>query len=241
MSLVTGDNLTDQAHKLKGLSIDEDKSNAWSSKCFAYSRSQTLTRAPVTSGSFVRLEYGLYSKAYSRSFAKPLAPTETVTELATLLGKIGSRSLHTLAPCSAPTSVLDLVPSYGILALNSVYTEGSGESTIDTLVRDLKQANSLLPRDHQCTIKSAKVTVHIMTQKALHHPASIGVQCPCCVLEPDHDSDDDEENGRLYFRDGDLEFEIRNMYGERPGPGDVLIESDQLFYGPGGFAGLNIG
>ena len=234
-----GGTATDHAHTLKSLIIDEAPSNAWSSKCFAYSRSQTLTCAPVTSGSFVRLEYGLYSKVYSRSFAKPLAPTETVTELATLLGKIGSRGLHTLAPCSAPTSVLDLVPSYGVLALNSVYTEGSGESTIDNLVRDLKQANSLLPQDQQCTIKSAKVTVHIMTQKALHHPASIGVQCPCCVQEPDLNSDDEEQSGRLYFRDGELEFEIRNMYGERPGPGDVLVESDQLFYGPGGFAGLN--
>ena len=234
---VSGSTVTDQAHSLQGLSIDEDQSNAWSSKCFAYSRSLGITCAPVTSGSFVRLEYGLYSKAYSRSFAESHVHTETVNELAALLGEIGSRGLHTLAPCSVRTSVVDLVPSYGVLAVNSAYT-GSGESTVDNLVRDLKQANELLPRDQQCTIKSATVTLNIMSSKGLHPVRTTsshdddGERDSDCSSEYEQSYSENDESV-LYNADGDRI--------ERKQPEDALVESNQLFCGPGRFIGLTLG
>ena len=211
MSL-SGSTGADQANHFKGFSMDEDKCNKWSSKCFAYSRSQAITCAPVTSGSFVRLEYDLYSKAYVRSFIEPRSYTAMVSELAALLGKIGSRGLHTLAPCSVLTSVFDLVPSYGVLALNSAYT-GSGESIIDNLVRDLKQANSLVPTEQQCTIKSSVVTLNIMSSKALHpvrNTSSLGDGS-------ERDSSSDHEGN------SDEEDDDYNNYSERSRSRDVLI------------------
>ena len=241
---MTGDTATDQAHGLKGLSIDEDKSNAWSSKCFAYSRSQTLTCAPVISGSFVRLVYGLYSKAYSPSFLETRAHTDIVNELATLLSKIGSRGLHTLAPCSVPTSVFDLVPSFGVLALNSAYT-GSGESVIDNLVKDLIQANSLLPQNQQCTIKIATVTLNIMTQRALHTSSDSDDSEGDSDSEQGRENNDEDDSSRNDCDDEEEEEEEEeqsyNEYGEPKGPEDVLIEADQLLCGPGGFIGVTIG
>lgn len=218
---------------LKDLSINEDSANAWSSKCFAYSRSQFLTCAPVTSGSFVCLVYGLYSQACSPSFTKSLAPTETVTELATLLGKIGSRGLQTLAPCSVPTSVFDLVPSYGVLALNSVYTGGGGESTIDNFVRDLKHANALLPTEKQCTLKSATITVNVMRRSVLN---------PVRTRPSRSDTDDADEE----YDDSDgyeSEYGDCNHCGRyrRPSPSDVLFGCDQLYSSSCGLLGLAIG
>ena len=234
MSVVSGETATDQPHSLKGLSIDEDKSNAWISKCFAYSHSQALTCAPVISGSFVRLEYGLYSKVYSRSFAEVRGHTSAVNVLAALLGKVGSRGLHTLAPCSAPTSVFDIVPSYGILALNSMYTGGGGESTIDNLVRDLQHANSLLPRDQQCTIKSAVVTLNVMGRKALHPVRTSSSNAD------DIGSNDDDRDFDGNSSDYD-ENALYDIHGDRVSPCDVLIRSNQLFGDSSRFIGLTLG
>ena len=232
--MATGDNLTDQVHHFKGLSIDEDAANEWSSKYFAYSRSQSLTCVPVTSGSFVRLVYGLYSKVYSRSFIELQASAATGNELAALLGKIGARGLHTLAPCPVPTSVYDLVPSYGVLALNSVFTGGGRESTIDNLVRDLKQANSLLPVEQQCALKCATITVYVMRRSTLN-PVRIKSRRDI------DDADEEYEDNDDYISDSSVGDCHHCGRCRQPSPSDVLFECDQLYSSSCGLLGLAIG
>ena len=228
------------ATDVEDLSIDADPANAWSCKCFAYSRSQAVTYTPIESGSFMHMEYGLYSKVYCRSFADPQPLTSVDDQLVSILKEVGSRGLHSLTPCPNPTSIFDLVPQYGILAFNSVYKGCIGsESTIDSLVGDLKHANSLLPLDQQCTIKSTKVTIDVRTLKYFRPsikpdsslPAEKGDDGDADSDNDAHDSDDEEECDSV---DND-------EYGNYVDPTDVLTSCHRLYSDKNRFIAFTLG
>ena len=224
----------------EGLSVDSDPANAWSCKCFAYSRSQVVLHAPVTSGSFTCLEYGLYSKVYCRSFADPPPQTSIGDQLVTLLREVGSRGLNSLTPCSTPTSIFDLVPQCGILAFNSIHNGGNSiESTIDCLVRDLKHANSLVPPDQQCTIKSTKVTINIRTLKYFRPSIKPDSSLPAGeVGDADSDSDDAHDSDE---EEGDYDSVDNDEYGNYIDPTDVLTTCHRLYSDKNRFIAFALG